>query len=197
MAGTIGDVGCYSFYPTKNLGAYGDGGMVVTNNERIYKQVLLLRDYGRKDRYEFAIKGYNSRLDEIQAAMLRVKLKHLTQWNQERQKIAGLYQKLAKNENLILPTHNTGRNHVYHLFVARTAKRQQLLGHLQKQGVGAAIHYPLPIHLQEAYSDLQYKKGDFPVAEQISREVLSLPMFPELKNNEIQYICEQLNGFNK
>lgn len=196
-AGTIGDVGCYSFYPTKNLGAYGDGGMLVTNNKQVYKQLLLLRDYGRKGRYEFAIKGYNSRLDEIQAAMLRVKLKHLTQWNQQRQQAAALYNKNVKQEHLILPLTNSGRNHVYHLFVARTANREQLQQYLQKQGVGTAIHYPIPIHLQEAYRDLKYKKGNFPIAEQISQEVLSLPMFPELKNSEIQYICKQLNCFKR
>jgi dTDP-4-amino-4,6-dideoxygalactose transaminase len=194
-AGTIGDVGCYSFYPTKNLGAYGDGGMLVTNSKKMYQQLLLLRDYGRKDRYEFAVKGYNSRLDEIQAAMLRVKLRHLTQWNKQRQQAASLYYKKVRQEHLLLPLTNSGRNHVYHLFVARTAIREQLQAYLQKQGVGTAIHYPIPIHLQEAYRDLQHKRGDFPVAEQVSREVLSLPMFPELKDSEIKYICEIINRF--
>ncbi len=196
-AGTIGDVGCYSFYPTKNLGAYGDGGMLVTNNKRIYQQLLLLRDYGRKGRYEFAIKGYNSRLDEIQAAMLRVKLKHLAQWNKQRQQVAALFNKNIKQELLLLPLTNAGRNHVYHLYVARSVCREQLQKYLQKQGIGTAIHYPIPIHLQEAYRDLHYKKGTFPVAEQLAREVLSLPMFPELKNTEIQSICGKLNRFKK
>ncbi len=195
MAGTIGDVGCYSFYPTKNLGAYGDGGMLVTNNKQVYKQLLLLRDYGRKGRYEFAIKGYNSRLDEIQAAILQVKLKYLTQWNKQRQQIAAFYNKNVKQENLFLPLTSSGRNHVYHLFVARTAKRKKLQEYLQKQGVGTAIHYPIPIHLQEAYRDLKYKKGSFPVAEQVSREVFSLPMFPELKGSEVEYISEIINRF--
>lgn len=197
MAGTIGDVGCYSFYPTKNLGAYGDGGMLVTNNKQVYKQLLLLRDYGRKDRYKFAIKGYNSRLDEIQSAMLRIKLKHLMRWNKQRQQVASIYKTKINQEQLSLPLTIAGRNHVYHLFVARTANRRQLQEYLQKKGIGTAIHYPIPIHLQEAYRDLNYKKSNFPVSEQISREVLSLPMFPELKNNEIQYICNQLNNFKK
>lgn len=196
-AGTIGDVGCYSFYPTKNLGAYGDGGMLVTNNKQIYQQLLLLRDYGRKDRYEFAIKGYNSRLDEIQAAMLRIKLKHLRQWNKERQQVAALYYRKIKLDNLYLPPVSQGRNHVYHLFVARTVARDDLRKYLQKQGVGTAIHYPIPIHLQEAYRDLRYKKGTFPVAEQVSREVISLPMFPELRNAEILEVCRTLNHFKR
>ncbi len=195
MAGTIGDVGCYSFYPTKNLGAYGDGGMLVTNNKQIYQQLLLLRDYGRRDRYEFAIKGYNSRLDEIQAAMLRVKLKHLKQWNEQRQQVAALYGEKIKHNDLILPLTSAGRNHVYHLFVIRTSRRKQLQEYLQKQKIGTAIHYPIPIHLQEAYRDLLYKKGAFPVAEKISQEVLSLPMFPELKNNELNAVCQKLNHF--
>ncbi|MDD5259379.1 MAG: DegT/DnrJ/EryC1/StrS family aminotransferase [bacterium] len=196
-AGTIGDVGCYSFYPTKNMGAYGDGGMLVTNNKKIYQQLLLLRDYGRKDRYEFALKGYNSRLDEIQAAMLRVKLRHLGQWNKKRQQAASLYQQKIKYPDLLLPLKNPGRNHVYHLFVIRTAQRKQLQEYLQRQGVGTAIHYPLPIHLQEAYRDLPYKKGSFPAAEQAAQEVLSLPMFPELKKSEILTVCQRLNNFKR
>ncbi|MDD5492277.1 MAG: DegT/DnrJ/EryC1/StrS family aminotransferase, partial [bacterium] len=193
MAGTIGEVGCYSFYPTKNLGAYGDGGMLVTNNKQTYQRLLLLRDYGRKDRYEFAIKGYNSRLDEIQAAMLRVKLKHLDQWNKERQQVACLYHREIQRENLFLPPKNPGRNHVYHLFVIRTPQRKKLQEYLCKQGISTAIHYPLPIHLQEAYRDLHYKKGDFPMAEQVAQEVLSLPMFPELKSTELRLVCQKLN----
>ncbi|MDD5491392.1 MAG: DegT/DnrJ/EryC1/StrS family aminotransferase [bacterium] len=196
MAGTIGDLGCYSFYPTKNLGAYGDGGMVVTNNKQMYQQLLLLRDYGRKDRYEFAIKGYNSRLDEIQAAILRIKLKHLAKWNTHRRQIAAFYNDKIKQDNLLLPLTSTGRNHVYHLFVVRSTCREKLQQYLRRQGVGTAIHYPIPIHLQEAYRDLFYKKGRFPISEQISREVLSLPMFPELKNTEIQFVCRKLNNFS-
>ncbi len=197
MAGTIGDVGCYSFYPTKNMGAYGDGGMLVTNNKSLYQQLLLLRDYGRKGRYEFAIRGYNSRLDEIQAAMLRVKLKYLEQWNKKRQQAASLYQRKIKRTDLLLPLTSPGRNHVYHLFVVRTAQRKQLQEYLQRQGIGTAIHYPLPIHLQAAYRDLPYKKGRFPAAEQMSQEVLSLPMFPELKKTEILSVCQKLNNFKR
>ncbi|MDD5132486.1 MAG: DegT/DnrJ/EryC1/StrS family aminotransferase [bacterium] len=197
MAGTMGDVGCYSFYPTKNLGAYGDGGMLVTNNKQTYQQLLLLRDYGRKDRYEFVLKGYNSRLDEFQAAMLRVKLKHLDQWNKKRQQAALLYHQGIKLDNLFLPLESLGRNHVYHLFVIRTPQRKKLQEYLRKQGIGTAIHYPIPIHLQEAYRDLRYKEGAFPIAEQIAREVFSLPMFPELKSAEIKSVCQKLNCFKR
>jgi dTDP-4-amino-4,6-dideoxygalactose transaminase len=195
-AGTIGDAGCYSFYPTKNIGAYGDGGMIVTDNEELYKQFLLLRDYGKKDRYIFAVKGYNSRLDELQAAMLRAKLPHLDQWNGLRKKIADSYRNCITSDQLVLPAENSGRNHVYHLFVARVKKREALQEYLLKKGTGTAVHYPVPIHLQEAYLDLGHKKGDFPIAEQLAREVLSLPMFPELKTSEVKTVCGQINSYN-
>lgn len=195
MAGTIGDVGCYSFYPTKNLGAYGDAGMVVTDDENIYRQLLLLRDYGRKDRYVFALKGYNSRLDELQAAILRAKLKYLNSWNKERQKLADLYYKLVKNDLIVLPPRNSDRQHCYHLFVVRTKEREKLQAYLTKHGIGTAIHYPIPIHLQEAYCDLSRQIGDFPLAEQLAKEVLSVPMFPELKAEEIEYIAGKINSW--
>lgn len=197
MAGTIGDVGCYSFYPTKNLGAYGDGGMMVTNDEHLYKKLLLLRDYGRKDRYVFAIKGYNSRLDEMQAALLRLKLKKLDFWNKQRQNIAEKYLKEIKTQHIILPATQKERNHVYHLFVVRSRKREELQGFLGDHGIGSAIHYPIPVHLQQAYEELGCQKGDFPVAERLSREVLTLPMFPELTTKETGYICTTINNFKK
>lgn len=195
MAGTIGDVGCYSFYPTKNLGAYGDAGMVVTDDENIYRQLLLLRDYGRKDRYVFALKGYNSRLDELQAAILRVKLKYLNSWNKERQKLADLYYKLVKNDLVVLPPRNSDRQHCYHLFVVRSKEREKLQNYLREKHINTAIHYPVPIHLQEAYKDLGYKEGRYPVAEQLSQEVLTIPMFPELSQKEIKYVCAHINDF--
>jgi dTDP-4-amino-4,6-dideoxygalactose transaminase len=197
MAGAMGEAGCFSFYPTKNLGAYGDGGMVVTNNAKIYQQLLLLRDYGRRDRYQFAIKGYNSRLDELQAAVLRVKLKHLDSWNRQRRSLAQLYREKSTNRKIVLPMELPGRRHVYHLFVARSQQRKKLQGYLAKNGVGTAIHYPIPLHLQEAYRDLGYQRGDFPQAEKLAREVVSLPLYPELRPAEVKMICRKLAEYKE
>ncbi len=195
LTGTFGDAGCFSFYPTKNMGAYGDGGMIVTADAEIYRQALLLRDYGRKDRYAFAIKGYNSRLDELQAAVLRVKLKRLDSWNKRRQQISAWYREFLENEDIVLNATDRNSAPVYHLLVAKTKNRMKLQDYLKRAGVGTGIHYPIPLHLQEAYRDLRYHRGDFPVAERLANEVLSLPMFPELKESEVRYICRKLNAF--
>ncbi len=194
--GSFGDTSCFSFYPTKNLGAFGDGGMVLTNSEAIKEKVLLFRDYGRKGRYEHVLKGYNSRLDTLQAAILRVKLKHLDKWNEERRQNAALYTKLFKEKkaDIIFPYESSHVRHVYHLYVVRIKNRKGVMEGLAEKGVRTLIHYPIPIHLQEAYRDLSYKKGDFPISEKCCEEILTLPMYPELPAKDIKYVVDLLTN---
>ncbi|MCM8801504.1 MAG: DegT/DnrJ/EryC1/StrS family aminotransferase [Candidatus Omnitrophica bacterium] len=187
--GAIGDIGCFSLYPTKNLSAMGDGGIIVTNAERIYKKILMLRDYGRVSRYKHIIIGYNSRLDTIQAGILRVKLKRLDKWNLMRRRIARLYDRLLKDiPQIITPYVSPDVKHVYHLYVIRTKLRDKLLKVFNKKGIPALIHYPIPLHLQKVYKNLGYKKGDFPVAEKVASQILSLPMYPHLKEEQVRFI---------
>ena len=188
--GSFGDAACFSFYPTKNLGAFGDGGMVITNSEEIKERLLLLRDYGRKGRYEHILKGYNSRLDTLQAGILRVKLRHLDEWNEKRRKNAHLYTKLFKENNidLVLPNESDYAKHVYHLYPVRVKDRKSVMEKLAEKGIRTLMHYPIPIHLQDAYKDLGHKKGDFLISEKCCEEILSLPMYPELPEEEIKYV---------
>ena len=188
--GSFGDAACFSFYPTKNLGAFGDGGMVISNSEDIKERLLLLRDYGRKGRYEHILKGYNSRLDTLQAAILRVKLRHLDEWNEKRRKNAHLYTKLFKENNidLVLPNESDYAKHVYHLYPVRVKDRKSVMEKLAEKGIRTLMHYPIPIHLQDAYKDLGHKKGDFQISEKCCEEILSLPMYPELPEEEIKYV---------
>lgn len=188
----MGDIGCFSFYPGKNLGAYGDGGMVVTNDEEIAEKIRLLRDHGRREKYEHLMIGYNYRLDALQAAILRIKLKYLDEWNEKRRKNASIYNELLKDLDVITPYEEEYGKHVYHLYVVRIKKRDKVYKFLQEKGIACGIHYPLPLHLQKAYHGLGYKKGDFPVAEKCAREVISLPVYPELKRNQIEYIVKNL-----
>ena len=192
--GSFSDASCFSFYPTKNLGAFGDGGIVLTNSEKIKEKLVLLRDYGRKDRYKHIIKGYNSRLDTLQAAILRVKLKHLDEWNEKRRKNATLYTKLLKEKkiDIILPHEAEYAKHVYHLYAVRVKNRKTVMNGLAEKGVRTLMHYSIPIHLQEAYKDLGHKKGDFPISEKCCEEILSLPMYPELSEEEIKYVVDKL-----
>lgn len=183
--GGLGDAACFSFFPSKNLGAYGDGGMVVTNNEAIAEKVRMLRNYGSEKKYYHAFKGFNSRLDTIQAAILRVKLRMLDQWIELRRRHALEYSELLRGARVITPTELDHVRHVYHLYVVRTAERDRLLANLNSEGVTANIHYPVPIHLQQAYKDLGYEKGSFPVTEQYADQILSLPMYPELNEEHI------------
>lgn len=192
--GGIGDAGCYSFYPTKNLGSFGDGGMVVTNNPQIYHKLKLLRQYGEEVRYKSILLGRNSRLDELQAAILLIKLKYLNKWNKRRREIAAKYNLLIKN--LTLPLESKLNKHIYHLYVVQSQKREELKRFLEEKGIQTAVHYPAPIHLEPSMAFLGYKKGDFPESEKASQQVLSLPMFPELTNNEIEYITKALNKFS-
>ncbi len=194
--GSFGDASCFSFYPTKNLGAFGDGGMVLTSSEKIKEKLVFLRDYGRKGRYEHIMKGYNSRLDTLQAAILRVKLRHLDEWDEKRRLNAALYTKLFKEKtsDVITPHEADYARHVYHLYPVRVKDRARVMEKLQDNGVRTLIHYPIPIHLQAAYNDLGHKKGDFPVSERCCEEILSLPMYPELMGEEIRYVVETLVG---
>jgi len=193
--GTLGDVAAFSFYPTKNLGAYGDGGIVVTNDAQVAKEISLLRNYGQERKYYHLIKGFNSRLDEVQAAILRVKLKKVDKWNSMRRKNAKLYDKLLEGTDVILPLEKEGCKHAYYLYVIRLAQRDKLQKWLKSKGVDTMIHYPVPIHLQDAYKDLWCNRGDFPVTEKCANEVLSLPMFPELKKEQIGKIAGCIRSF--
>ena len=191
--GSLGDIGCFSFYPTKSLGAFGDGGIVVTNREEISEKIQMLRDYGRKDRYEYKIKGYNSRLDTVQAVVLSAKLKYLDEWNKMRNRQAAYYcEQLKDIPGVIVPVTGKDRTHVFQTFAIRVPDRNAICEEMNSKGVSALIHYPIPIHLQEAYADLGHKKGDFPVSEMVADEVLSLPMFPHISNEKIDYVCASL-----
>lgn len=193
--GSLGDVGCFSFYPSKNLGAYGDGGMIITSDQKVFQQARKLRDYGQKERNIFLEKGLNSRLDEIQAAILRVKLKHLDKWNKKRRTLAKLYDKYLANCDIIIPRQSKNCFHIYHLYVIQTKNRDKLQKYLARQGIQAVIHYPKPIYLQKAYKDLKLKKGTCPVAEKLSQEILSLPIYPELTENQVKKISQAIKKF--
>lgn len=195
MAGSVGEMGCFSFYPGKNLGAYGDGGMVVTNQESLASKLRLLRDYGRTGKYEHASLGFNKRLDTLQAAILRVKLKHLNRWNERRRNHAALYDKLLKKIGVQTFTIRSFAVPVRHVYAIQVPKRDALANYLKEKGIATGIHYPLPLHLQKAFRYLGYKRGDFPVAEEISKKILSLPIFPELKKAEIEKIVRSIQEF--
>ncbi len=195
--GSFGNAGCFSFYPSKNLGASGDGGMVVTDDREIYEKILLLRNYGQQNRYFSKIEGFNSRLDEIQAAILRFKLEKLDEWNDRRIYIANKYYKAFSELDIICPTGIDGGRHVYHLYVIRVKNRDKLSHHLKKHGIQTLIHYPVPVHLQDAYRWLDYSRGDLPVTEKVSEEIISIPVYPELEEEEIEYIIDRISGFFK
>ncbi len=188
----LGDMGCLSFFPSKNLGAYGDGGMVLTSNAEYAEQLRIIRNHGSSKRYHHTLLGVNSRLDAIQAAILRVKLKHLTAWNDARKDRAALYSELLKDANVVTPVTAETNEHVFHQYTLLAENRDGLRDHLNKAGIAIAIHYPIPLHLQPAYKHLGYKKGDLPIAEKISEKVISLPMYPELKEEDIHYIANKI-----
>jgi len=193
--GSLGDIACFSFYPTKSLGGFGDGGAVVTSDQGIYEALLKLRDYGRVNRYEHTIKGYNSRLDTVQAVILSAKLKRLDEWNRMRGTAAGWYQEqLADRPDIRIPRIQPDRTHVFQTYAVRVPNRDRVLEEVQKQGVGALIHYPIPVHLQPAYQELQHKKGDFPVAEKLASEVMSLPMFPHIAEQQVEKVAQVLKA---
>ncbi|MES2691162.1 MAG: DegT/DnrJ/EryC1/StrS family aminotransferase [Bacteroidota bacterium] len=194
--GSIGDINGTSFYPGKNLGAYGDAGAITSNNPDLIQKAFTIRNYGSNKKYYNEVKGINSRLDELQAGFLSIKLKYMDNWTRERQAIAATYNGLLKGMNdVVIPETAAGATHVYHLYVIRTSKRDALQQHLTAQGIGTLIHYPLPPHLQEAYKDLHFKKGDFPLAEAIAETCLSLPMYPGLSAEEINKVCDSIKAF--
>lgn len=196
LTGSFGNINATSFYPGKNLGALGDAGAVTTNSEELYNKIMSLRNYGSHKKYYNEVIGYNSRLDEIQAAILRVKMKLLNKWTEERKTIAKLYlEKLKDIAGITLPATSAGASHVYHLFVIRTDKRDELQKYLTEQGIGTLIHYPVPPHLQQAYSTLGYQKGDFPIAEKIADTILSLPLYIGLKEKEVEYVCAKIRHY--
>jgi len=191
-AGSLADAGCFSFYPSKNLGGFGDGGMITTDNEEIYQLLAKLRDCGRASKYEHDVIGYNSRLDTLQAAILRVKLRKLDEWNNMRQGAASLYDKLLKEADIMTPYVSAFAKHVYHAYAVRSKKRDQIIQKLKDDDVGAAIYYHIPLHLQKAYAHLGYKSGDFPISEKISQEIVSLPIYPHLKKEQIGFVVKAI-----
>ena len=194
--GSIGEMGCFSFYPGKNLGAYGDGGAITTDSDELAEKLHQLRNYGQKIKYEHVEKGLNARLDTIQAAVLNVKLNYLLQWNARRVSHAQKYKKELTGVGDInfqkQPAYST---HVYHLFVIETSQRDKLQKSIAKNGIQTTIHYPVPIHLQKAYKDLGYKEGDFPVSEGLANRILSLPMYPELSDEQICHVINCIKDF--
>ncbi len=194
-AGSFGAMGCFSFYPTKNLGGYGDGGMVVTDHQAYDRKLRLLRCYGERKKYEHILKGHNSRLDEIQAAILRVKLKHLNQWNEERRRKAKLYTKMLSPLGVDCPSEKKEVRHVYHLYTIKTGKRDSLQAFLKKRRIETLVHYPILIPLEEAYREMGYRREDFPLAYEWSRKILSLPFFPEIKESEMEEVVQQVERY--
>jgi len=200
MAGAVGDLGCFSFYPTKNLGGVGEGGMVITGDAALAEKIRILRNHGMNPRYHHRMIGINSRLDALQAAVLRIKLRRLKRWTEERRENAARYRALFAETGLrppqvTLPEERKGAYHIYNQFVIRVENRDALRDHLSRKGIGAEIYYPIPLHLQECYRDLGYKEGDFPESEQAARETLALPIFPELTAGQQRYVVKSIQEF--
>ena len=194
-AGALGDGAGWSFYPTKNLGAYGDAGAVTTDDDELAERVRLLRNYGSKEKYYNEEKGINSRLDELHAALLRVRLNHLDEWNSRRASIVRIYLDGLKGAGLALPAIAAGAEPVWHLFVVRSRRRDALQQYLKREGVSTLVHYPVPPHLQQAYKDMGYSEGSFPITEAIHREILSLPMGPHLSEPDAERVIEAVRAF--
>jgi dTDP-4-amino-4,6-dideoxygalactose transaminase len=189
-AGGCGHIGCFSFYPTKNLAAFGEAGAITTDDDSIARRLRHLRDHAQIDKYRHEELGFNYRMDEIQGAILSVKLRYLDDWNAARSKIATTYKNKLAETAVTLPTESANRRHAWHLFVVRSPDRDRLRDGLSKASIGTGLHYPIPLHLQPAYARLDYRQGDFPVAEKLARECLSLPMFPGLQEREIDRVCD-------
>ncbi|MDD5559410.1 DegT/DnrJ/EryC1/StrS family aminotransferase [Candidatus Methylomirabilis sp.] len=195
FCGTLGRAGCFSFYPAKNLGAYGDGGMVVTGDDEVAQRIHLLRNYGQRTKNEHVVKGMNSRLDPLQAAVLSVKLRYLDRWNARRAAYAARYSQALAGQGVRIPMIDPRGTHVFHTYIVRTLHRDELQAYLAHRGIQTGIHYPLPIHLQAAYRELGYRAGAFPVAERVSREILSLPMYAELTESQIDLVANAVVAF--
>lgn len=195
-SGTIGDFGIYSFFPTKTLGGYGDGGMIVTNDEKLAQLARSYRVHGASKKYHYDYIGYNSRLDTIQAAVLSVKLKYIDEAIKKREAVANLYKdRLSDCEYVRLPKIKGDQKPVYYVFNVLAEKRDELAEHLKKNEIGYSIYYPMPLHLQKCFEYLGYKKGDFPVAEKVSKEIIALPIYPEITVDEVEYVCETIKNF--
>jgi dTDP-4-amino-4,6-dideoxygalactose transaminase len=195
-AGSLGTIGCFSFYPGKNLGAYGEGGAIVTQDEEIANTIRMIRDHGQAKKYFHDIEGYNGRLDAIQAGVLRIKLKRLANWNHSRHENAAYYDELLSKVNgVTLPVEAGFASSVYHLYVILVDDREGLQQFLSDKGIGTGLHYPLPLHLQTAYAHLGYKDGSFPVTESVAKRLISLPMFPELTREQIEYVATSIKQF--
>ncbi|MHA2052193.1 MAG: DegT/DnrJ/EryC1/StrS family aminotransferase [Candidatus Hodarchaeales archaeon] len=196
--GGIGQIASWSFYPGKNLGAWGEAGAVTTNDEKMYLKAKKMRDHGSGKKYYHDLIGHNYRMSEFQAAVLNVKMKYIENWTEMRRKNAEAYsERLADIEQVITPSELKNVKHVYHLYVIRAENRDELQNFLKENGVASGLHYPIPLHLTQAYAHLGYKKGDFPVAEKLANEILSLPMYPELAEEQIDYVCEKIKAFYK
>ena len=194
-AGSLGNAGCFSFYPGKNLGAYGEAGAVVTNNPAMAAKIRMVRDHGQSKKYHHDLIGWNDRMDGIQGAILSAKLKHLSTWNEARRKNALLYTKLLKNTGgIVVPEEAPYARHIYHVYAVRVPNRDKLMSALGEKGISSGIHYPIPIHLTDAYKFMGLGKGSFPAAEKCADEFLSLPMFPELAEEQIEYVCSELKN---
>ena len=195
-AGSMGAVGCFSFYPAKNLGAFGEGGAIITQDETVAQKIRMIRDHGQHRKYFHDLEGYNGRLDAIQAGVLRIKLKWLGQWNKLRRENAAYYHELLSEiPSVTLLTEAEFAESVYHLYVILVDDRDGLQKFLDSKGIATGLHYPLPLHLQKAYTDLGYNEGDFPITENIAGRLLSLPMFPELTQNQIRYVCDKIKEY--
>ncbi len=192
--GTMGDCGCFSFYPSKNLSAYGDGGMVITSQPALAERLKMLRNHGSRKSYEHQFIGYNSRLDELQAAILRVKIRRIDEFNRARRRHADTYRSLLRRKDIILPVELPGCEHVYHQFTIRSRRRDRIMQALREEGIASAVYYPIPLHLQQPFLRGNRAARDFPVSETCAAEVLSLPMFPELEDEEISAISDVINN---
>jgi dTDP-4-amino-4,6-dideoxygalactose transaminase len=194
--GALADAGCFSFYPGKNLGAYGEGGLLTTNRDDLAQTARMLRDWGAERKYHHVLKGYNYRMEGFQGAILRVKLRYLAEWTDLRRQHAALYARLLHESGVVLPIEAPYARHVYHVYAVRTSDRAALERTLHANGVASGIHYPVPVHLQPAWADLGYRPGDFPESERAAREVLSLPMFPELTHTEVEMVSAVVQESN-
>jgi dTDP-4-amino-4,6-dideoxygalactose transaminase len=194
--GSMGDLGCFSFYPGKNLGAYGEGGLVTTNNPEFVRTIRMLRDWGAEKKYQHVLKGYNYRMEGVQGAILRVKLRYLEQWTEARRAHAAAYQKALNGADVKLPVEVPGNRHVYHVFAMQSPNRDEMIQSLNAQGIQTGIHYPIPVHLLPAYSDLGYRPQEFPVTEDLAARELSLPMFPELSEAQIDSVVAGVKAFS-
>jgi len=192
--GFYGDVAAYSYFPAKNLGCYGDGGGVVTNNDELGEKLRLLVNHGRSTKYEHLMEGYNYRLDSLQAAVLNAKLPHLQKWTNLRRNHAKYYDKYLPDE-IIKPIEAKGAKHVYYMYEIRTKRRDELMQYLKEKDIDCGVHYPIPLHLQPAYKNLSIKKGSYPVSEELAKEILSIPIYPELSEEQRKYIVENITQF--